>query len=468
MAFKKSAASAGPRVWTVAELGAFYTEHRSELLAHANRVLKDSAKAEEITQDALIKFMLAAPELESNDHALSYLHRTIENLCIDLFRLEGRRPNLVVIDDAQAEVEAAWQVSGDHSQAISAAEDAAIIRQALALLSPAERAALVMWEMEGRSTEEIAAELGIKESAVRHTVSRARTSLRRVLSELVIDEERGLTALDMLSTTYKKAAELAQKSSKAALSLVLVFAAFLGFNSMTGNEGVVAPTASVLSGPVAGQDAPASAPVEVAVDPTQAATSATPSPSISFPAKKASTMVSGLSIKGAKLAWPGLDAEGLPTSLSVTGKNGELGKIRVNKNVPVATEAGTVLSTQAITAAGGPNVMLLQTITVDGNGTSYKLGGASYGKDGFWSSLEVGATSADFERMSNGQYLVTVRISIVSTLPLGYVAPVGTRGYDLTGTPKSITTRLLLNAGKTQILAQSIYVVESNAGKAQG
>jgi len=460
VAFKKSAASAGPRVWTVAELGAFYTEHRSELLAHANRVLKDSAKAEEITQDALIKFMLAAPELESNDHALSYLHRTIENLCIDLFRLEGRRPNLVVIDDAQAEVEAAWQVSGDHSQVISAAEDAAIIRQALALLSPAERAALVMWEMEGRSTEEIAAELGIKESAVRHTVSRARTSLRRVLSELVIDEERGLTALDMLSTTYKKAAELAQKSSKAALSLVLVFAAFLGFNSMTGNEGVVAPTASVLSGPVAGQDAP------VVVEPSAEATSATPSPSISYPAKKSSTMVSGLSIKGAKLAWLGLDSEGLPTALTVTGKNGELGKIRVNKNVPMATEAGTVLSTQAITASGGPNVMLLQTITVDGNGTSYKLDGASFGKDGFWASLETGATSADFERMSNGQYLVTVRISLVSTLPLGYVAPVGTRGYDLSATPKSITTRLLLNAGKTQILAQSIYVDESNAGKA--
>jgi RNA polymerase sigma factor (sigma-70 family) len=449
-------------VWTVAELGAFYTEHRSELLAHANRVLKDSAKAEEITQDALIKFMLAAPELESNDHALSYLHRTIENLCIDLFRLEGRRPNLVVIDDAQAEVEAAWQVSGDHSQVISAAEDAAIIRQALALLSPAERAALVMWEMEGRSTEEIAAELGIKESAVRHTVSRARTSLRRVLSELVIDEERGLTALDMLSTTYKKAAELAQKSSKAALSLVLVFAAFLGFNSMTGNEGVVAPTTSVLSSPVAGQDAP----VEVAADPTQEAASATPSPSISYPAKKSSEMISGLSIKGAKLTWPGLDSEGLPTALNVAGRTGEIGKIRVNKNVPVATEAGTVLSTQAITAAGGPNVMLLQTITVDGNGTSYKLDGLSYGKEGFWASAEVGATSADFERMSNGQYLVTIRISVVSTLPLGSVAPVGNRGYDLNGSPKSITTRLLLNAGKTQILAQSIYVDELNAGKA--
>jgi hypothetical protein len=234
---KKTHAAEGPRVWTVAELGAFYTEHRSELLTHANRVLKDSAKAEEITQEALIKFILAAPELASAEHAISYLHRTIENLCIDLFRIEGRRPNLVVLDDATSEVEALWQVNGDHSEVISAAEDAAIIRQALALLSPAERAALVMWEMEGRSTEEIASELGIKESAVRHTVSRARASLRRILTELIIDEERGLTAMDLLSTTYKKASGVAKKSSKVALSLVLVLTAFLGFNSMTGNEG---------------------------------------------------------------------------------------------------------------------------------------------------------------------------------------------------------------------------------------
>jgi RNA polymerase sigma factor (sigma-70 family) len=270
VAIKKKAQVQGPRVWTVAELGAFYTEHRSELLAHANRVLKDSAKAEEITQDALIKFMLAAPELESTDHALSYLHRTIENLCIDLFRLEGRRPNLVVLDDATAEVEAAWQVNGDHSSAISAAEDAAIIRQALAMLSPAERAALVMWEMEGRSTSEIASELGIKESAVRHTVSRARASLRRVLSELVIDEERGLTALDMLSTSYKKAAEIAQKSSKVALSLLLVVTAFLGFNSLTGNEGNIQVSDLAISAPTTvTEEAVTPATPVVVTEPTQ-------------------------------------------------------------------------------------------------------------------------------------------------------------------------------------------------------
>ena len=240
MAFKakksKAVESSTPASWSVAQFSSFYTQNRSELIAHANRIVKDKAKAEEITQEALVKFMLAAPELSSDDHALSYLHRAIENLCIDLFRAENRRPNLVALDDATAEVESAWQVSGDHSQAISSAEDAAIIRQALSLLSPAERAALVMWEVEGRSTAEIAKELGIKESAVRHTVSRARASLRKVLSELVIDEARGLTALDLLSTTYKKAAELAGKSSKIALTFILVLTAFLGLNSLTGNE----------------------------------------------------------------------------------------------------------------------------------------------------------------------------------------------------------------------------------------
>ena len=442
-------------VWTVAELGAFYTEHRSELLAHANRVLKDSAKAEEITQDSLIKFMLAAPELESSEHALSYLHRTIENLCIDYFRLEGRRPNLVVIDEAQAEVEAAWQVSGDHSEVLSQAEDAAIIRQALALLSPAERAALVMWEMEGRSTSEIAAELGIKESAVRHTVSRARTSLRRVLSELVIDHERGLTALDMLSTTYKKASELAAKSSKVALSLLLVVTAFLGFNSMTGREGILPTVSSNDSAGVVAESAPS-------------ADSAVPAPSISMPAKKSSTMVSGVYVKTGKAAqWPGLDAEGIPTGFTVTGEKGPAGSIRVNHNVPEATATGTILATQAITSGGGPNVSIDQVVTVDGNGTKYEAEYVSFGINGVWAVAEARATSVDLERMSNGKYLMTVTISLLSTPTSELSIAVGDRGYDVVGAPKTITTRLLLNASKTQILAQAILIPESGT-KAKG
>jgi len=251
--------------WSVSQLSSFYAQNRAELISHANRILKDRARAEEVSQEALIKFMLAAPELASQEHALSYLHRTIENLCVDLFRAENRRPNLVALDDAAAEVEANWQVPGDHVDAIVAAEDAAIVRQALSLLSPAERAALVMWEMEGRSTREIARELGIKESSVRHTVSRARASLRKVLSTLIVDEKRGLTALDLLSTTYKKASEIAHKSGKAVMSLVLLVTAFLGFNSMTGTE----PIQTVISAPATEPEVVVEAAPVVEVAPTK-------------------------------------------------------------------------------------------------------------------------------------------------------------------------------------------------------
>ena len=452
MAFKKSAASAGPRVWTVAELGVFYTEHRSELLAHANRVLKDSAEAEEITQDALIKFMLAAPELESNDHALSYLHRTIENLCIDLFRLEGRRPNLVLIDDAQAEVESAWQVDGDHSQAISAAEDAAIIRQALALLSPAERAALVMWEMEGRSTEEIAAELGIKESAVRHTISRARASLRRVMSELIIDKERGLTALDMLSTTYKKAASVAKKSSKAALSLILVFFAFLGFNAMpTDSELPVVTTQETISSSKAKSDVEAASPVVEA--------SATP---VITPAAIAKAQAAVENAKATTFNFTGLDKAGIPTGFSVTDSTGSLGSLYRTSRQPVLSETELIISQIVKTDSGAANIFINQQLVSDSTGFSY-LPSLSYGRDGAWIPLITTLTMLDSERLLSGNYLVTAIIKVESEVETSIVIPATASGRDLAQAPKQVITRLVLNPGKTEILSQAIYVVEKGA-----
>ena len=444
-----------PHAWTVGDLGSFYTQHRAELMAHASRVLKDQIKAEEITQDALIKFMLAAPELESEEHALSYLHRTIENLCIDLFRAEGRRPNLVVIDDAQAEVEAAWQNNGDHSAAMSAAEDAAIIRQALALLSPAERAALVMWEMEGRSTEEIAATLGIKESAVRHTVSRARASLRKVLSTLIVNEETGLTALDALSTTYKKAAEIAQKSSKAALSLILVITAFLGFNSMTGNESPLAPVIAQVDTP-----APAAPSAAPSVAPTvKAKPTATAAQKAAAIAATKKAQQAAIYAKIASLSFVGLNKDGIPTGISITDEAGALGNARVTKGVSSFGTSGILISNQFITASAGPNILIDQLITIDGSGTNYSINSLNVGFGGTWRPVEIKATDTSIDRLANGTYLITSTSTIDSLKASDFAISTGKRGYDLADAPKSITTRILLNSGKTAILAQASQVI---------
>ena len=227
--------------WTVADLSALYMQNRASLISQARRTLRNDQDATEIVQEAFLKFILAAPELDSEDRALAYIRTSINNLSLNLIRARGTKPNLIPLDSDTSQ-ERLNEIAEENyipvDTSLSLAEDAAIVKLALSKLSPAERAALVMWEMEGRSTKEIAKELGIKESAVRHTVSRARASLRKVLSTLVIDEKRGLTALDLLSTSYKKASEIAHKSGRVAMSLVLLVTAFLGFNSLTGTESI--------------------------------------------------------------------------------------------------------------------------------------------------------------------------------------------------------------------------------------
>ena len=453
MAFKRSTKSqieaVSPQAWSVTELGAFYTTHRSEFLSHANRVLKDSAKAEEITQDALIKFMLAAPELESTDHALAYIHRTIENLCIDLFRMEGRRPNLVVIDDAQAEVEASYQVSGDHEVVISAAADAAIIRQALSLLSPAERAALVMWEVEGRSTSEIAAELGIKESAVRHTVSRARASMRKILSTLIVDEKRGLTALDALSTTYKKAAEIAAKSSKAALSLILVVAAFLGFNTLTGREGVVTPDGSAITLP-----SDKSTTDKSTTDSTETTDSLDADISVELAAfqdqiKVVSSQISFLRQAVAVYNWAGLDASGTPVGFSSNLGSRVTAGAQLIKFPNLSNESSSSIFK---VSQNGVELLLSQDLFyVDGKLTATILPlFAPANTPAVITSTEQSVTTG-----SDGSKLVITSLKLANT---------GSDGQS----PSAINVRIKVSADGLEILAQSAQILFSGSTQQEG
>jgi RNA polymerase sigma factor (sigma-70 family) len=448
VAFKRSTKSqieaVSPQAWSVTELGAFYTNHRSEFLSHANRVLKDSAKAEEITQDALIKFMLAAPELESTDHALAYIHRTIENLCIDLFRMEGRRPNLVVLDDATAEVEATYQVSGDHEAVISAAADAVIIRQALSLLSPAERAALVMWEVEGRSTKEIASELGIKESAVRHTVSRARASMRKILSTLIVDEKRGLTALDALSTTYKKAAEIAAKSSKAALSLILVVAAFLGFNTLTGREGVVTPDGSAISLP---SD-------KSTTDSTEATDSLDADISIELAAfqdqiKVVSSQISYLRQAVAVYNWAGLDASGTPVGFSSNLGSRATANAQMIKFPNLSTESSSSIFK---VSQNGVDLLLSQDLFyVDGKLTATILPLFAPGNtQAVITSSEQSVTTG-----SDGSKLIISSLKLANT---------GSDGQS----PSAINVRIKVSADGLEILAQSAQILFTGSTQSEG
>jgi hypothetical protein len=282
-----------------------------------------------------------------------------------------------------------------------------------------------MWEMEGRTTEEIATALNTSPANVRHILVRARKSMVRVLEDWIVDESTGLTALNALSNTYKKSVEIAQKSSKAALSLTLVITAFLGFNSMTGNESPLAPV-------IAQVDTPAPA--------SSAAPSVAPTAS-------------------AALSFVGLDKDGIPTGFSITDEEAALGKARITKGLSTFGTAGILINNQFITASAGPNILIDQLITIDGSGTNYSINGINVGFGGSWRPVEVKSTDTSVDRLANGTYLITSTSTIGYLKTTTFMTTTGNRGYDLADAPKSVTTRVLLNSGKTAVLAQAVQVI---------
>ena len=444
--------------WSVADLSALYAEQRSSLTAQARRILRSESDAAEIVQESFLKFIMAAPELDTRDRALAYLRTTVNNLCLNQIRATGARPNLVAIDtDASQErldeIAAAAHIPFDAT--LAAAEDASIIREALSRLSADQRTALVMWEVEGRTTEEIAAELKTTPANVRHVVARSRASLVRVLSEWIIDEETGATALDALSTSYKKAAELAKKSSKVALSLVLLVAAFLGFNTFKGS-----PALTSVKAP-AGSESSSSAPASTQSSSSSVASLPTPAASPADLVAKLDTQSPTVDAKIQSGLFTGLGADGVPTGFTATDLSGDTGHIIVGSPIPQITPNGVSMDAPALSYdAKSVGIMVDQVITVDGSGTTFTPT-PTVNLNGVWAPLNVSATSTDIERLPNGNYLVSSVMVTNSPVPGGTIAPVSD-GVAVTSTPTSITVRLVLNPGKTQVLAEAIQVAASS------
>ena len=446
---KKAQTPATVAAWSVSDLSALYTQNRSSLIAQARRILRSDADAAEVVQDAFLKFILAAPELDTADRAMAYLRTTVNNLCLNVIRATGSRPNLVAIDSDATQERLSELAAENHipmDAALAAAEDASIIREALSRLSETQRTALVMWEVEGRTTKEIAQAIGTSEKNVRHVVQRARASFVRVLTEWVVDEKTGSTALDALSGTYKKAAELAKKSSKVALSLLIVAVAFLGFNSVTGSE-FNAPTITA----TAKQEVPSTVNSEANNNSPQSLTEE------SLSAQKITQDNSAISFQTSKTLFAGLSQDGLPTGFTLSDSAGQVASFGLSNQSTIINPDGYVLVSY-LQAYGDDvvNLLMSQSVTVDGSGTSY-YASPSITVAGSWFPLTQSGYASSITRLSNGNYLLTATLYIDSTIDSPLFVP-ATGGLDVDAIPNDITTRIILNSSKSSILAQAINI----------
>jgi RNA polymerase sigma factor (sigma-70 family) len=138
-------------------LGIFLT-HRSGLVEYASRIVGDHARAEDVVQEAYLRFDSAAAA-KAFDEPVGYLYRIVRNLALD-GRRRQRRESLFVAGQAGDLSQRADGQPTPEAEAAGRSEVEAL-KAALAELPERTRRALELHRFEGKTVKAVAASLGV-------------------------------------------------------------------------------------------------------------------------------------------------------------------------------------------------------------------------------------------------------------------------------------------------------------------
>ncbi|MEO8505634.1 MAG: RNA polymerase sigma factor [Acidobacteriota bacterium] len=150
-----------------------FDAHHARLFRLARRMLRDVQESQDAVQET---FLRAARNLErlppGEEGAEAWLVRVLVNFCRDRYRRQKVRGFSA-------------ELSGDEVATGSRPDDAVVAKRtvqvALAALPPRRRAVVVLHELEGRDTREIAELLGLAQVTVRWHLAAGRAQLAKLL-----------------------------------------------------------------------------------------------------------------------------------------------------------------------------------------------------------------------------------------------------------------------------------------------
>ena len=164
----------------IMDAAATFEPLRPRLVRVAYRMLGSVADAEDVVQDAFVRWMAVNRSEVREPEA--FLRRTVTRLCLDQLKSARKQretyvgswlPEPIVDDDLEQDVTLPLML-------------------ALERLSPLERAAFLLHDVFGLDFEEIAATIQRSPAACRQLAGRARTHVRDTRSRFPVDQNRGL------------------------------------------------------------------------------------------------------------------------------------------------------------------------------------------------------------------------------------------------------------------------------------
>lgn len=157
--------------------GELFEAYRQPMFAYLYRLLGDLGSAEDAVQDVFLRAYEALPRLAPDANRRAWLYRIATNAARDVFRKRKVRRHLLQwlpFSPTGKPEDADPDEPVDFAQHDLPADERLAVRQALQALDDTYRVPLILFSVEGLSTQEIAQVLGIGQSAVKMRLSRAR------------------------------------------------------------------------------------------------------------------------------------------------------------------------------------------------------------------------------------------------------------------------------------------------------
>jgi len=189
---KAAASSLGPviaraQAGDIAAFEQIIEFYQRKVLATAWRMLGDQEDARDAAQEVFLRVYKYLAGFRMDRDFGAWLYRITINVCRDQQRKRGHRDQFTSFEMEQELGNLEGRSSDEDVEAAAIqSQQRAMVLQALATLSKKERAAIVLRDLEGLSTEEVARVLGSSQTTVRSQISTARAKIKayrdRVLS----------------------------------------------------------------------------------------------------------------------------------------------------------------------------------------------------------------------------------------------------------------------------------------------
>jgi RNA polymerase sigma-70 factor (ECF subfamily) len=152
----------------------FVSNHLRRIFLQIYRIVGNVADAQDLTQEAFIKALQHQEQLKDEQKAAHWLSRIATNTAIDFLRRSGRATFCEIehAPDSHSETPEELALQGEHRE---------YLEDGLRLLSPRERAALMLRDVEGLPAEEVARQLNCSKATVRSHIANARTKMLRYM-----------------------------------------------------------------------------------------------------------------------------------------------------------------------------------------------------------------------------------------------------------------------------------------------